>query len=157
MSEETPDRDETLNRNEFDPYLSNEKELKELLGIVADGLKFSPPLYADAILGHPWTLLPPHSRFSEYSIVSPFAMIRSLKYLVDATVPALPFEVPSWFPGSSDPVFWRATDILFQTDPDNNPYSFADEAWIFINGIGSLKASSLAPPSVENFSPTVND
>jgi TetR/AcrR family fatty acid metabolism transcriptional regulator len=28
---------------------------------------------------------------------------------------------------------------------------------LFINGIGSLKASSLAPPSVDNFSPTVND
>ncbi len=138
MAEETQTHDAgTVDPDEYNPYLHNKKELKELLGIVGDAMLFSPPLYVDSILGHPWTWLPPHDRFSEFSIVSPFSVIRSMKYLIDVTVPALPIELPEWVPGGEESVFWRATEILFQTDPDNNPYSYPEEAWIFVNGIGT--------------------
>lgn len=128
---------EKVDPDEFNPFLHNKKELTDLLGIVGDALAFVPPLYVDSILGHPWTWIPPHSRYSEFSIVSPFSLIRSVKYLVEVTVPAFPIDLPDWFPGGEESVFWRGTEILFQTDPNNNPYSFPDEAWIFINGIGT--------------------
>lgn len=126
-----------LDPEKFNPFLHNKKELKELLGIVGDALAFVPPLYVDSILGHPWTWAPPHNRYSEFSIVSPFSFIRSVKYLTEVTVPAFPIDLPDWVPGGEESVFWRGTEILFQTDPNNNPYSFPDEAWIFINGIGT--------------------
>jgi hypothetical protein len=137
MTEATAANEPRLSRDELNPYLGNEKVLQDLLGIVGDALKINPPLYPNSILGHPWTWLPPHSRLSEYSIVNPFELIQSVKYLTEVTVPALPIELPDWLLGGENAVFWRGTDILFQSDPENNPYSFPDEAWIFINGVGT--------------------
>jgi len=121
----------------FDPYLEDQRDFTQLLEIVGDALRFTPPLWVDSILGHPWTWLPPHPWYSEFSIVSPMSIVRSLKYLADVTLPALPIKVPESMPGGLDPVFWRPTRILFQPDPQDNPYSFPAEAWFFINGIAT--------------------
>ena len=54
-----------------DPNLweNKEKELQELLAIVGDSLRFSPPLYPNSILGYnPVDWLPPHPPTSEYLV-----------------------------------------------------------------------------------------
>ena len=119
------------------PYHRKEKELEELLAIVADAAAFSPPLYPDSILGHPWTWLPPHPKTSEFSAVNIRQILKSIQYLLDVTVPAFPFAVPTNLPGLGDSVFWRPTTVLFEPGIDFDPYAFPEEAWIFINGIAT--------------------
>ena len=131
-------------------FEGSEKEMKDLLAILQDALSFWPPLYPNSILGHPWTWIPPHPEYSEFRIFDTRDMMRAIKYFVDVTVPALPFEMPENLPGFGTAVFWRPTRILFQPDPNDDPYSHPDEAWVYINGIGTnpemarLNASYLA-------------
>ena len=117
------------------PLLHNEKELQELLAIVGDALAFSPPLYLNAILGLPWTWFPPYDVTSEFSVLSLQNVMRAFNYLADVTIPALPLSIPPYIPLLGQAIFWRPTTVQFQPGLNNNPYSFPDEAWIFINGI----------------------
>ncbi len=118
-----------------------EKELEELLAIVADSLAFTPPLYPNSILGYnPLKWLPPHPNDSEFSAVNLKHLFRSAQYLVDVSVPAVPYQMPERLPGIGDAVFWRPTTVLFEPGIDYNPYSFPEEAWIFINGIATNEA-----------------
>ncbi|MEM7352341.1 MAG: hypothetical protein AAF657_16185 [Acidobacteriota bacterium] len=119
------------------PYEVKEKELQELLAIVADALAFSPPLYPSSILGHPWTWIPPHPKTSEFSAVNAQQLLKSFQYLLDVSVPALPVALPKNLPGFGDSVFWRPTTILFEPGINYDPYAFPDEAWIFVNGIAT--------------------
>ncbi|MEM7586930.1 MAG: hypothetical protein AAF560_26300 [Acidobacteriota bacterium] len=119
------------------PYRRKEIEIGELAAIVADALAFSPPLFPNSILGHPWTWIPPHPRWSEFNIVSIQQILRSVQYLLDVTVPALPFALPKGIPLVGESVFWRPTTILYEPGIDYNPYAFPEEAWIFINGIAT--------------------
>ncbi len=131
-----PDSDQHASRV-TNPYQSPEKELQELLAIVADAAAFSPPLYPDAILGHPWSWLPPHPRTSEFSAVNARQLLKSFQYLLDVTVPAFPWALPKRLPGIGDAVFWRPTTVLFEPGVHYDPYAFPEEAWIFINGIAT--------------------
>ena len=116
---------------------SAEKNLSQLLAILRDGLSFVPPLYVNSILGHPLSWLPPYPQHSEFRILDTRQIARTLRYLVDVTVPAVPLKMPDYLPGIGTSVFWRPTRILFQPDADDDPYSFPDEAWIFINGVAT--------------------
>ncbi len=122
------------------PYEEKAAELDQLLAILGDAVRFRPPLYPNSILGHPWTWLPPHPRTSEFSVVNVQQVLRSLEYLLDIGVPALPLSLPEELPIFGDSVFWRPTTVLFEPGIDNNPYAFPDEAWIFINGIATNEA-----------------
>ena len=119
------------------PYADRRQELRELLAILGDALSFFPPLYVNSILGHPWTWLPPHPKTSEYSVVNPRQLAKSLDYLVHVTVPAAPISLPQNLPGFGDAVFWRPTEVQYQLDPNNIPDSFPEESWVFINGVAT--------------------
>lgn len=116
--------------------IEHRKTAGELARIVADALAFSPPLYFNSILGMPWTWIPPYRGHSEFRIFSPFAPGRFLNYVADVTIPALPVKLPEDVP-LSDAAAFRPTRILFQPDHHDDPYSFRNEAWIFINGIAT--------------------
>ncbi len=132
----TSDRHAALLAN---PYRRKELELAELTAIVADALAFFPPLYPNSILGNPWTWIPPHPRWSEFSIVNIQQILRSVQYLLDVTVPAIPAAMPKTMPIVGEAVFWRPTTILYEPGINFNPYAFPEEAWIFINGIATNK------------------
>ncbi len=132
------DRDAPSRLNRWE---NKEKEFAELLAIVADSLAFSPPLYPNSILGYnPLDWLPPHPRDSSFSVVNLRDLLRSIQYLVNVTVPAVPLKLPENLPGFGDAVFWRPTTILFQPGVANNPYAYPEEAWIYINGIATNEA-----------------
>ena len=77
-----------IERDRLNPFLGNRNTMADLLGIVGDALKMSPPLYIDSILGHPWTWLPPHRSYSEFSIISPWNLVRTVKYPIESRSPA---------------------------------------------------------------------
>ena len=138
MAESAPAHDSDRHATRVpNPYESKEKELDELLAIVADAAAFSPPLYPNSILGHPWTWFPPHPDTSEFSAVNLRQLLQSFQYLLDVSVPAFPFALPKYLPGIGDAVFWRPTTVLFEPGVDYDPYAFPEEAWIFINGIAT--------------------
>lgn len=117
-------------------HVERRKSVWELAKIVADALAFAPPLYLNSVLGMPWTWVPPFRAHSEFRIFNPLNPGRMLNYVADVSIPALPVRLPEEVP-LSEAVVFRPTRILFQPDPDDDPYSFPEESWIFINGIAT--------------------
>lgn len=58
--------------------------------VAASALRMTPPLYFRSIFGPLPSVAPPHRRFSEYDIFNPWRPVRMLRYVSDATFPALP-------------------------------------------------------------------
>jgi hypothetical protein len=108
---------------------------QDLLNIAAQAAKIRPPLYISSILGHPWAWIPPHRRYSEYGIVDPWRMRRTIKYLLNVSIPSLPRTPPNFIPPFLDDLFWEPTVILQRPDHNGSYTTFPDEAWFFINGI----------------------
>ncbi len=106
-----------------------------LLGIALDALRISPPLYASAIFGLPWTWLPPHNRYSEFKIIDLWRPGRTAKFLANTWIPSIPRTPPSFGPPFLNDLFWQPTVILQRPDHNGSYTTFPDEAWFFVNGI----------------------
>ncbi len=107
----------------------------ELAAIAWDALKIRPPLLISSIFGLPWSLLPPYRRYSEYQILNLWRPLRTLRYLVNITMPSVPAAPPPFGPAAFNDFFWQPTLILQRPDHTGNYTSYPDEAWFFINGI----------------------
>jgi hypothetical protein len=117
------------------PTLYQKQDFADLLGITADALKITPPMYVSSLLGLPWTWIPPHPRFSEFSIIDVWRLGRTINYLVNVTLPSIPRTPPTFGPPILDDLFWEPTVILQRPDQNGSYTTFLDEAWFFINGI----------------------
>lgn len=109
--------------------------MNNLLQIAANAMRLPRPYFISSILGRPWTWLPPHGRFSEFTIIDPWRWRRTLKYLVNVTIPSLPHTPPSYGPPPLNELFWHPTVILQRPDHYGSYASFPDEAWFLVNGI----------------------
>lgn len=119
----------------------------QLFAIARDALKLWPPFYVTSILGWPNTWYPSDSSFSEYRILSPWHLWRSLHFLATVTVPAAPHRPPSLGPPAVKRFFWRPTTILQRPDHNGSYTTYPEEAWIFIAlhpaGHGDARTDSL--------------
>ena len=106
-----------------------------LLGIVQDALAIPPTDYLPAIFGPPRTWLPPYQRYSEFRILDLWRLRRTLQFLIDVTLPAIPTAPPTIGPPLLNLFFWRPTVILQRPDHYGSYTSFPREAWFFLNGI----------------------
>jgi hypothetical protein len=106
-----------------------------LLGIVRDALAITPPLFLSSVLGLPWTWALPRNRYSELGLIDPWRLGRTVQFLSDALVPALPIAPPPIGSAVMGRAFWRPTVILQRPDQYGSSTSHLDEAWFFLNGI----------------------
>ncbi len=109
--------------------------LENLWNIARDALNIDPPLWVSSIFGLPWTWLPPFQRYSEFRIVDVWQPLRTLKYLLDVSIPALPRTPPEILPPVLDRFFYQPTVILQRPDQYGCYQSYPREKWFFINGI----------------------
>ena len=84
----------------------------DLLKIARDAMGIFPPRYVASILGKPITWLPPHRRFSEFNFIDIWHWWRTIKYLMDIALPAMPVTPPSFGPPCIENFVWRPTVIL---------------------------------------------
>jgi hypothetical protein len=106
-----------------------------LLGITLDALRLSPPRYVSSIFGKPATWLPPFSRYSEFRIIDVWRLARTIKFLVNTTIPSAPVTPPTFGPPLLKNVFWQPSVILQRPDHNGNYTTFPEETWFFVNGI----------------------
>jgi hypothetical protein len=106
-----------------------------LLGIAQDAVRFNPPLYISSIFGRPWEWVPPHHRYSEFKILDPWRLGRTLKYLVNISLPSIPRKPPAFGFPLINRFYWQPSVILQRPDHYGGYTSFPEEAWFFVNGI----------------------
>lgn len=114
-----------------------ERPLASLTWTALRAVGILPPLWADALLGHPWTWAPPHRHLSEFRILDPRELRRAVDFLLQLTVPG--FAASPWpeLPDGLDVLFWRPSRAYCLPDPDGDPQSFPGESWYFVNGVGT--------------------
>ncbi len=115
--------------------LPDPHSIGNLAQIARDALSMVPPAYGCSIFGLPTTWLPPHRRFSEFSLLSPWRPLRAVRYLQHALLPTLPRTPPTFSPPWVNDFFWQPSVILQRPDQYGSYTSFPAEAWFFINGI----------------------
>jgi hypothetical protein len=128
----------SANRVVYEERSTPERRLKQsfqgLLGIAADAVRM-PPFYFSSIFGLPWTWVLPHRRYSEFSIIDVWKLQRTVKYLLNVSIPSLPRTPLPFGPPILDDLFWEPTVILQRPDHNGSYTTFLDESWFFINGI----------------------
>lgn len=107
----------------------------DLLDIAREAVNIRPPLWVSSILGLPWSWIPPYRRYSEFKILNLWRLRRTIKYLINVTVPSIPLTPPSFGPPLLNNLFWQPSVILQRPDHNGNYTTFPDEAWFFLNGI----------------------
>ena len=107
-------------------------EIHSLVEIAKDALAFKPPRYVEALLGRWWTWFPPHRELSEFRIISLWKLRRTIKYLLDVTVPSI-LKDPA--KGHGGGIFANPPKIFLVGDSEGRRDSFPEEAWFFINGL----------------------
>ncbi len=112
-----------------------EPRFTDLLGIATDAIKIRPPLLISSIFGLPWTWIPPYRRYSEFRILDLWRLRRTIKYLINVTVPSIPRTPPPFGPPVLNTLFWLPSVVLQRPDHNGNYTTFPEEAWFFINGI----------------------
>jgi hypothetical protein len=110
-------------------------DFDNLLHIALDALKIDPPLWISSIFGLPGTWLPFFHRYSEFRIIDVWQPLRTLKYLLNVSLPALPRTPPEFGPPLFKLFFYQPSVILQRPDQYGSYTSFPSEAWFFINGI----------------------
>jgi hypothetical protein len=115
--------------------LQADPAIENLWNIARDALKIDPPLWISSIFGLPRTWLPPFQRYSEFRIIDVWRPLRTLKYLLEVSVPAIPRNPPEILPAPLEPFFYEPTVILQRPDHYGSYQSFPREKWFFINGI----------------------
>lgn len=126
-----PDPDMTTSQ----PRKRMDAGMDNLAHIAWDALRIQPPLYASAILGHPWTWIPPYRPFSEFGILNLWRPRRTIRFLLNVTIPSIPRTPPPFGPPLLNDLFWQPTVILQRPDHIGSYTSFLDESWFLINGI----------------------
>lgn len=117
------------------PELFTGARFETLLGIVRDALAIRPPLYLSSVLGPPSTWLTLHHRYSEFRLLDLWRPERTIQFLADVLMPALPITPPEVGPAMLERLFWHPTVILQRPDHYGSTTSHPDEAWFFLNGI----------------------
>lgn len=121
------------------PEWPHANELRSLVQAAAAALQIRPPLYFRSIFGSLPSWAPPHRRYSEYNILSPWQPVTTLRFVSDVTLPALPTTTPNWartlLPPVVNRLLWRPTQFFRQPDEYGGVSTFPDERWFFINGI----------------------
>jgi hypothetical protein len=110
-------------------------DVEILWNITRDALKIDPPLWVSSIFGLPWTWFPTFQRYSEFRIVDLWQPLRTLKYLLNVSIPALTRTPPEILPPLFDTFFYQPTVILQRPDHDGSYTSYPREKWFFINGV----------------------
>lgn len=110
-------------------------QFENLWNITRDALNIDPPLWVSSIFGLPWTWLPSFHRYSEFRIADIWRPLRTMKYLLDVSVPAIPRNPPEILPPLLETLFYEPTVILQRPDQDGSYTSYPREKWFFINGI----------------------
>lgn len=130
-----PVEEEQVGDGRGTPDDSAEPSFFDLLAIARDAVNIRPPLWVSSILGLPWTWIPPYRRYSEFKILNLWRLRRTIKYLVNVTVPSVPRTPPPFGPPLLNNLFWQPSVVLQRPDHNGNYTTFPDEAWFFINGI----------------------
>jgi hypothetical protein len=115
--------------------LPDPHSIHNLAQIATDALRMFPPAYGCAIFGLPPTWLPPHRRFSEFSLLTPWRPLRAARYLQHALLPTLPRTPPTFSPPWVNDFFWQPSVILQRPDHYGSYTSFPAETWFFVNGV----------------------
>lgn len=118
-------------RGQWDAILT-ERGIRDLLGGVLDAAEISPPWLLTSIFG------PRHQhvgRYSEYGILRGRQRRQLIGYVGDVLVPSLPLPAPRWAPPPLSWLLFHPTTILRRHARPADERAFADEAWVFINGI----------------------
>lgn len=110
------------------------RELEDLLGGVADALRFRPPAWLLAFFGLPSSWLPIRP-YSEFGLAYPWRPIRAARFLSDVLLPSVPVTAPAWVPGSISWAFWHPSLVAQRPDHNGSWTSHPTEAWFYINGI----------------------
>jgi hypothetical protein len=123
--------------NETDKLCLRDQKISsfgQLLNIGTEALKIRPPFYIRSILGNPaeWIFTRNSSEFTAASIYKP---VKTFNLAIDLLVPALPLQAPAPLPPLLKRLFWRPTRMMFNPDHNQNPNTFPEESWFFINGI----------------------
>lgn len=117
------------------PALPDPHSIHNLALIARDALRMVPPAYGCSIFGLPITWLPPHRRFSEFTILNPWRPLRAAKYIQHTFLPTLPVTPPTFSPPWISDYFWQPSVILQRPDHNGSYTSFPEESWFFVNGI----------------------
>ncbi len=110
------------------------RPIEDLAGTVLDALYPFPPLNLFAVFGLP-TSWAPWRRFSEFGIANLLRPTRTATYLADVLVPSVPLTAPSWLPPQLSWLTWHPTLLSQRPDHADNPTTFPQETWLFVNGI----------------------
>jgi hypothetical protein len=110
-------------------------DFENLWNIARDALNLDPPLWISSIFGLPWTWLSPFQRYSEIRIIDVWRPVRTMKYLLNVSLPAVPRNPPEILPPALDTFFYQPTVILQRPDQYGSYTSYPHEKWFFINGI----------------------
>ncbi len=111
------------------------ENVRNLRGIVRDAATGMPPLYFFSIFGWPSTWLTPDERFSEFRIINPWRLGRTIRFLWQISVPSIPLNPPVFGPPMLNRFFWEPSVILQRPDHIGSFTSFPQEAWFCVNGI----------------------
>lgn len=106
----------------------------QLLNIGTEALKIRPPNYIKSVLGDASEWFFPRNS-SEFTAVNPYKPLTTASLALDLLVPALPIQAPAAVPPLFKKLFWRPTRMMFNPDHNQNPTTFPEESWFFINGI----------------------
>lgn len=122
------------------PNLSQKGEedrenFQNLAAIAWDAVTGIPPLYPFSFFGWPSTWFAADARFSEFRIISPWRLGRTIKFLWNIGVPAIPLNPPVYGPPQVNALFWQPSVILQRPDHNGSYTSFPQEAWFAVNGI----------------------
>lgn len=110
-------------------------DLGRLLSIAAEAAQIRPPLLLSSIFGLPQSWIPPYRQFSEYQLLNLWRPLRTLRYVLNVTLPSLPFAPPPFGPSLLNDLFWQPSVILQRPDHYGSYTSVPEEAWFFVNGI----------------------
>ena len=114
---------------------------RDLLEVGREALRLQPSDYFRSVFGSPRSWLPPHRRYSEYNIISPWRLMTTARFLTDISIPSWAVTTPDWartlFPDVINRRFWHPTGFFRQPDVYGGFSSFPDEHWFFINGIAT--------------------
>ncbi|MCG8348075.1 MAG: hypothetical protein MI924_09895 [Chloroflexales bacterium] len=110
-------------------------DMDNLLGILRDALAINPPRYLSSIFGLPQTWMAPKHRFSEFQVIDFWRLERSIRYVLNVTIPSIPQTPPASGWPLLNSFFWKPTVILQRPDHYGSYTSFPYESWFFINGV----------------------
>lgn len=110
-------------------------DLQRLLRITAQAARMKPPRLVSSIFGPPRDWVPPYRRFSEYQMLDLWRPARMLRYVLNVSLPSLPFAPPPFGPQLLNELFWQPSVVLQRPDHEGSCTSFPAESWFFVNGI----------------------